>query len=119
MVADNRASVARPEVERLMRDRLALMHDVARHVQEEDLARRRAEERGPFADAPGLATLRRRIDGLNRDLLGALAEARPWLADAGTRDQFRQRAREVLTGEGITDAVRAAAMSSLVPPPQH
>jgi chorismate mutase-like protein len=166
-VADGPASAASPEVEhllRLMRDRLALMHDVARskwnanrpvrdtereqallremeetgqehgldpeftrvffaaqmaaarRVQEADLARWRAEGRGPFAAAPELAALRRRLDGLNRDLLGALAEARPGLANASTRDQLRWWARVTLAGEGITDDVRTAALAPLAAP---
>lgn len=168
-VAVGPASAAPPEVERLLRlmgDRLALMHDVARakwnanrpvgdpereqamlremegegreqglnpeftrafftaqvaaarRVQEEDLARWQAEGRSPFAGAPDLAALRRRIDGLNRDLVGALAKARPCLGDASTRDQLRRRAREVLAGEGITDDVRTAAIAPLAAPPQ-
>jgi chorismate mutase len=80
----------------------------ARRVQEDDFARWRAEGRGPFADAPDLAALRRRIDGLNRELLGALAEARPQLGGAASGEQLRAWALEALTGEGITDAVRAA-----------
>ena len=166
-VADGPASAAAPEVEhllRLMRDRLALMHDVARtkwnanrpvgdpereqallreveeegqehgldaeftraffaaqiaaarRVQEADLARWRAEGHSPFAGAPELAGLRGRIDELNRDLLRALAKARPHLADAGTRDQLRQWAREALAGVGITDDVRTAAIAPLAAP---
>jgi chorismate mutase-like protein len=166
-VPDSPASAAPPEVEQLLRlmgDRLALMHDVARtkwnanrpvgdpererillreveqqgrehgldveftraffaaqiaaarRVQEADLARWRAEGWGPFAGAPELAALRERIDDLNRDLLGALAEAGPHLADASTRDQLRQWAREALAGEGITDDVRSAAIAPLVAP---
>jgi chorismate mutase len=88
----------------------------ARRVQEADLARWRAEGRGPFADEPDLAALRRRIDALNRDLVGALAEARPRLAGASTRDQLRRWAREALAGEGITDDVRAAAVEPLTVP---
>ena len=166
-VADGPASAASPEVEhllRLMGDRLALMHDVARtkwnanrpvgdpereqallremekegrehgldseltraffaaqiaaarRVQETALARWRAEGRGPFAGVPDLAALRRRIDGLNRDLLGALAEARSRLGDARTRDQLRRWAREALPGEGITDDVRSTAIAPLAAP---
>jgi chorismate mutase len=85
----------------------------ARGVQEADLARWRAEGRGPFADAPDLAGLRRRIDGLNRELLAALAEARPHLGDAGTREQLRRWAREALSGEGITDEACDAALAPL------
>jgi chorismate mutase len=85
----------------------------ARRVQEADLARWRAEGCGPFAGAPELTALRGRIDDLNRDLLGALARARPRLGEAGTRDQLRRWAREALAGEGITDDVRTAAIAPL------
>jgi len=166
-VTDGPASAASPEVERLLRlmsDRLALMHEVARTkwngnrpvddpereqallrqmeeegqehgldpgftraffaaqiaaargVQEADLARWRAEGCGPFAGAPDLAALRRRIDGLNQDLLGALAGARLRLGDASTRDRLRRWAREGLAGEGITDDVRTAAIAPLAAP---
>jgi chorismate mutase-like protein len=163
--ADGPADAAPPAAERLlrlMRDRLALMHDVARtkwnanrpvadpereetllhdleekgrehgldpeftraffaaqiaaarQVQEADLARWREDRRGLFADAPDLAALRRRIDGLNGELLVALAEARPRLGDADTREHLRRYAREALAGEGITDGVRSAALAPLV-----
>jgi chorismate mutase len=88
----------------------------ARLVQEADLARWRAEGQGPFRDAPELAALRERIDGLNRELLRALAEARPLLDGAGTRDQVREWARDILTGEGLSDDVRNAAVEPLGQP---
>jgi chorismate mutase-like protein len=91
----------------------------ARGVQEADLARWRAEGCGSFAGAPDLAALRRRIDGLNRDLLGALAEARPCLGDASTRDQLRRWAWEALAGDGITDDARTAAIAPLATPPHR
>jgi chorismate mutase len=160
----SRPSAAPPAVEqllRLMADRLALMHDVARtkwnanrpvgdpereqallremeqkgqehgldpeatrafftaqisaarQVQEADVARWRAEGRGPFEGVPDLATLRKRIDDLNRELLAALSAARPRLRDAGTREHLPRWAGEALAGEGITDDVRAAAIAPL------
>jgi chorismate mutase-like protein len=88
----------------------------ARRVQEADLAHWHELGRGPFEDPPDLAELRRRIDGLNRDLLGALADARPQLADASTRGRLQPWARDVLTGEGITADVRSAAIAPLLAP---
>jgi chorismate mutase len=85
----------------------------ARRVQEADFARWRAEGQGPFREAPDLAVLRQRIDELNQELLGTLAEARRQFGDAGTREQLKAWAREVLTGEGITEDVRAAAVEGL------
>jgi len=168
-VAVGQASEAPPVVEhllRLMRDRLALMHDVARskwnanrsvgdpererallhemeekgkeygldpqftraffaaqiaaarRVQQADFARWRAEGHSRFDDAPDLAALRQRIDGLNRELLGTLAKVRPQVDNAGTREQLGVLAREVLSGEGITDDVRAAAVEGLAHPQQ-
>jgi chorismate mutase len=88
----------------------------ARLVQEDDLTRWRDEKRGPFEDAPDLGELRRRIDGLNRELLDALAEARPRLGDATTQEHLRRWAHDVLTGDGITDDVCSAAIAPLVAP---
>ena len=88
----------------------------ARLVQEADLARWEAEERGPFAEAPALEVLRMRIDAINRDLLDVLAEARRGLADENTREQLLQWARGVIAGEGISDDVRAAAIAPLAVP---
>jgi chorismate mutase len=85
----------------------------ARLVQEADHARWQTEGRGPFANASDLAELRLRIDAINRDLLVALAEARPYLDEASTREQLRSLARDVIAGEGITDDVRAAAIAPL------
>ncbi len=166
-VADGPAGAAPPAVERLLRlmgDRLALMHDVARtkwnadrpvgdpdreqallrgmehegqrhgldpvvsracfaaqiasarQVQEADLARWRAEGRGPFEGVPDLAALRRRIDGLNRELLRALAEARPQLRDPAARERLVRSARGLLTGEGIADDIRATAIAPFAAP---
>jgi len=86
----------------------------ARTIQEADHARWRAEGRGAFADAPDLAVLRMRIDEINRHLLGALAEVRPLLNDARMRELLRGWAAKSLTGEGVTDDVRAAAIAPLV-----
>jgi chorismate mutase len=88
--------------------------EAARKVQEADFARWRAEGQKPFADAPDLAVLRQRIDGLNRELLQAVAQARPQLDEVETRDRVRAWAGAILTGEGITDAVRAAAVEPLL-----
>jgi chorismate mutase-like protein len=100
----------------LTRSFFAAQIAAARQVQEADLARWREERRGPFADAPDLAALRRRLDGLNRELLVALAEAQPRLGDAGTREHLGRWARDALAGEGITDDVRSAAVAPLAAP---
>jgi len=99
-----------------VREFFAAQIAAARQVQEADFARWRAEEHGPFADVPGLAALRERIDSLNRELLSTLAEARIQLDDTRTREQLREWAQAILTGEGVTDDVRAAAIEPLVGP---
>ena len=88
----------------------------ARRVQEADCARWRAEGRGPFRDTLDLAVLRERIDGLNRELLGALAEARSELAGARVRERLRGWTQESVRGEGIPDDVCAVAVEPLTAP---
>lgn len=164
-IAVGQRSEAPPAVERLlrlMRDRLSLMHDVARskwnakravgdperertllhemeekgkehglatpftraffaaqiaaarRVQEAFIARWRTEGQGRFDDAPDLSALRQRIDSLNRELVSSLAEARPHLREPGMREQLKVWARQVLTGEQISEDVRADAIAPLV-----
>jgi len=98
----------------LTRDFFAAQISAARLVQETDHARWRAEGRGAFTDAPDLSVLRSRIDEINRDLLGALAEAQPLLNDARMRQALRGWTAKILTGDGVTDDVRAAAIAPLV-----
>jgi chorismate mutase len=86
----------------------------ARRIQEADIRRWRSEDRGPFADAPDLADLRRRIDRLNQDLLAALAEVRPFLQEEAGREAVPGWARQWIVGEGIDDDVRAVAVRPLV-----
>jgi hypothetical protein len=74
-----------------------------------------AEKRGKFDDVPDLASqLRPRIDALSSDLLSALATVGPFLEDAAVRDAIRKRATDVLTGDGITQAIRDTALQPLV-----
>ena len=90
--------------------------EAAKLVQRADFRRWEAEHLGPDPDAPDLAkVLRPRIDALNRDLLAELARALPRLR-SGETDAARIRGRAVglLAGDGIDDAVRAAAIRPLV-----
>jgi chorismate mutase len=89
----------------------------ARRIQEEDLARWQADGHGLFEPPPDLAVLRRRIDGLNQQMVGALSESGPWPSAPQRRERVRAWAREVLVGEGIDNAVRDAAMAPLVTDP--
>jgi chorismate mutase len=90
--------------------------EAAKLVQRADFNRWEADHRGPDPEAPDLAgVLRPRIDALNRDLLAALAQAMPRLqGDRGATARIRGRADELLTGDGIDDAVRAAAIRPLL-----
>ncbi len=54
--------------------------EAARLVQQADFDRWKANKQEPFADATSLAVVRQRIDDLNRELIDALAEIRPWLS---------------------------------------
>jgi chorismate mutase len=90
--------------------------EAAKLVQRADLVRWEADRRAPEGEAPDLArVLRPRIDSLNRDLLAALAEARPRPGmgiEAARR--IRDRAKEILAGNGIDGAVRDTAIRPLV-----
>src|SRR5262249_41470274 len=64
----------------LVRSFFAAQLEAARLVQQGDFDRWKANKQRPFADTKSLAVLRRRIDHLNRELIDALAELRPWLS---------------------------------------
>ena len=84
--------------------------DAAKQIQADDFRRWKAEGRGPFADAPDLATeLRPRIDELNTALIAALSRV-----STDTATDFRRRADRVMVGPGITSAVRATAIGPLL-----
>ena len=92
--------------------------EAAKLVQRADLARWQADHRAPEGEPPDLArVLRPRIDALNRDLLAAMAEAnvRPSMG-AGAARRIRDRADEILAGDGIDAAARAASIRPLLPP---
>lgn len=101
---------------RFTRTFFAAQMAAARRIQEADHARWREEKRGPFRDAPDLASLRKRIDSLNQELLDTLAEARPQLAEARTRERLRKWAQDILKDEGITDDIRMRAVEPLTVP---
>jgi chorismate mutase len=86
--------------------------EAARLVQQADFERWKAKGQGPFAGTTSLAELRRRIDGLNRELLDALAELRPWLSGPAVRQALPRRAEEILTGDGPA-GVRETAVAPL------
>jgi chorismate mutase len=89
--------------------------EAAKLVQRADFARWEADHRGSVGDPPDLVgVLRPRIDALNRDLLAALADARPLALDRDAAARLRSRADQVLVGDGIDAAVRAAALAPLM-----
>jgi len=71
-----------------------------------------ANEQEPFADPTSLAVLRQRIDGLNSELIDALAEVRPWLSGLTVQQALPHRAEEILTGNGPA-GVRETAIAPL------
>ena len=98
--------------------------EAAKLVQGADFRRWEAEHRGADAGAPDLAGfLRPRIDALNRDLLAAGCGALPRMqGDGDAAARLRARADVLLAGDGIDDAVRAAALRPLIitaPPAEH
>jgi chorismate mutase len=84
----------------------------ARLIQQADFDRWKANDQGPFADTTSLAVLRQRIDGLNHELIDALAGVRPRLAGPAVRQALPRRAEEILTGDGLAD-VRETAIAPL------
>jgi chorismate mutase len=96
----------------LVRSFFAAQMEAARLVQQADFERWKANKQEPFADTTSLAVLRQRIDHLNRELIDALAELRPWLSGQTVQQALPQRAEEIVTGNGLAD-VRETAIAPL------
>ncbi|MBV8558388.1 MAG: gamma subclass chorismate mutase AroQ [Planctomycetaceae bacterium] len=96
----------------LVRSFFAAQLAAARLVQQADFERWEANEQEPFADPTSLAVLRQRIDGLNSELIDALAEVRPWLSGLTVQQALPHRAEEILTGNGPA-GVRETAIAPL------
>ena len=96
----------------LVRSYFAAQMEAARLVQQADFDRWQANRQGPFADTTSLAVLRQRIDQLNRELIEALAELRPWLSGQTVQQALPQRAEEILTGNDLA-GVRETAIAPL------
>lgn len=90
----------------------AAQMEAARLVQEEDFRHWRAENVPPFADVPELATLRKRIDTLNHEILAALASAWETLGSAAGQAEFNARASELLVD--VHPPARMAALRPLI-----
>jgi chorismate mutase len=96
----------------LVRSFFAAQMEAARLVQQADFERWKANKQGRFADPTSLAVLRQRIDQLNRELIDALAEPRPWLSGRSVQQALPQRAEEILTGNDLA-GVRETAIAPL------
>jgi chorismate mutase len=94
----------------LVRPFFAAQLAAARLVQQADFDRWQANKQEPFADTTSLAVLRQRIDHLNRELIDALAEVRPWLSGQTVQQALPQRAEEILTGNDLA-GVRETAIA--------
>jgi chorismate mutase-like protein len=84
----------------------------ARLVQQADFDRWKASKQQSFADTTSLAMLRQRIDEVNRELIHALAEVCPRLAERTVQQALPRRAEEILTGDGLAE-VRETAIAPL------
>ena len=96
----------------LVRSFFAAQMEAARLVQQADFDRWKVNEQEPFADTTSLAVLRQRIDDVNRELIDALAEIRPWLWGQTVQQALPQRAEEIVTGNGLA-GVRDTAIAPL------
>jgi chorismate mutase-like protein len=94
-----------------VRSFFAAQIEAARLVQQADFDRWKAKKK-PFADTASLAVLRQQIDDLNRELIDALAELRPWLFGLTVQHALPQRAEEILTDNGLA-GVRETAIAPL------
>jgi chorismate mutase len=85
-----------------------------KQIQEDLFAHWRKTGKGPTDKGPDLAALRQRIDKLNRDLLATLVRARPFLQQPAGAAWLQERMPQVLSGQGITAAVRQRATAPLL-----
>ena len=86
----------------------------ARLVQQADIERWEASKQQPFASTTSLEVLRQQIDELNRELLDALTEVSPRLAEPAVQQALSRRSEEIFVGDGL-DKVRATAIDPLLP----
>lgn len=96
----------------LVRSFFAAQMEAVRLVQQADFDRGNAKEQQPFTGTTSLAVLRQRIDHLNRELINALAEVRPWLSGLTVQQALPQRADKILIGNSLA-GVRETAIAPL------
>ncbi len=95
----------------LLRSFFAAQMEAARLVQQANFDRWKEKKEKP-PTGKSLAELRKEIDQLNGELIDALAEVVPRLSRPEVQRDLPQRAREILTGDGLDD-VRARAIAPL------
>lgn len=85
--------------------------EAAKLVQENHFRRWKAEGGPDAGHEEDIFKLRKQIDQLNEELIAGLVEFRKHLT---TRKRIEDRARELIRGEGIDDAVRSTAIRPLL-----
>jgi chorismate mutase len=102
----------------LVRRFFSAQFEAARLVQEGNFARWRAGEPLPQSEPPDLAAeLRPQIDAVSGELVDRLAVLAPAMERQNLAAEFRRQAAEGLTGDGIDEAVRSAALAPLLVAP--
>jgi chorismate mutase len=89
--------------------------EAAKLIQRTDFGRWETDRQGPQGEPPDLASvLRPRIDGLNGELLAALAKVKPPLIGRDVVARLQSRAHQLVVGDAIDAEARAAAIAPLV-----
>jgi chorismate mutase len=97
------------------RDFFRAQIEAAKLLQQTDFDDWQASGHGRFTDVPDLGKeLRPRIDALGDELLGVLARVQAARAAPRWQQALEKRAAVMLTGPGITPAIRAAALAPLL-----
>lgn len=92
----------------------AAQFDAAKQVQQLYFDRFQ-KEKAELKNVPDLQKdLRPKLDQVSHSLLTELGKLQPHLADPAVQQRLRDRATAVLTGDGITDAVRNRALEPLI-----
>lgn len=88
--------------------------DAAKQVQQSHFDRFNKEKTEP-TNVPDLQKdLRPKLDQVSQNLLAELAKLQPQLGNPAVQQRLRDRAAAVLTGDGISDAVRNRALEPLI-----
>lgn len=96
----------------LLRSFFSAQIEAARHIQQADFDRWKAQQQGPFAENTSLDELRKKIDAMNAQLIDSLATVSSKLDAPVLQQVLPQRALAILTGEDLAD-VRVIAVAPL------